>query len=422
MKLNFEEFAALGGLMMWNIVEHKIISLRSKLNDWELKSLEREFLEKSKSSKKITALTKSIKSALFVDLCYAITKHRDWLQTPVFAALLVEFLQLDHGLARTDAELLVHDMIEIAIELKIYQPRSICCDDREFLTWAYICAASSSGEESLEAELGLGSTVLTKLRDGIRALEQVDSHIFIPEYDSMLAAIVLELGHECKSIPWAMDFHRLRYALLEANGDGAQTYILEESLPSILSSLISIGLGHHKILQDRPALAEALVRAQLLTIQTSGKKIKSSKHALTDFGAKITATKFSIDSNHALTFETFKSYHSRWQESLIRHSKSIPVSFLMGLVTTHINQLSPSVVDSALSQIFHLDQKLVNGVLVQRILSSAQFAWHKAAVMRALGRIKPSRDLLEVIASELTDDSSPGVRLAAASLLDSWTD
>lgn len=229
--------------MSWNIIEHKMSVVRACLNDWELRSLEREFREVTSRVSRVSSFASSLRGVLFADMAYALTRHRDWLQTDVFSALLVEFLQLDHGIPRNDSELLVHDMIEAAIQLGLARTRTICVDDREFLTWAYVCAAGANDEDSLEAELGLGTAVLNKLREGISALERVDSHVFVPEYDAMLAAIVIELGHETKMTPWAMDYHRLRFALLAAAGDSAQPYILEESLPAILESLVEIGAG-----------------------------------------------------------------------------------------------------------------------------------------------------------------------------------
>jgi hypothetical protein len=56
------------------------------------------------------------------------------------------------------------------------------------------------------------------------------------------------------------------------------------------------------------------------------------------------------------------------------------------------------------------------------MLGSAKLGWHKAAIIRALRKVNPSRDLLDAVASELTSSMSPGVRLAAGSLLDQWTD
>jgi len=408
--------------MGWNVIDHKMSGIRSSLNDWELKTLEWEFVEVTSRMTRVTRCARSLRGVLFIDLAYAVAKHRDWLQTPVFSALLVEFLQLDHGLPRVDAEILVHDMIEAAIEVGLSRSRTICGDDREFLTWAYICAAGASGEEALEAELGLGTAVLNKLREGIKALERVDSDVFVPEYDAMLAAIVIELGHETKSAPWAMDHHRLRYALLAAAGDAAQPYILEEALPLIFDALIAIGLGEAAAFRDRPSLAEMLVDASILCVAQPKRKGKTTGHQLTDLGARITAHKVAVEIFAGGLDDRFKSLNNRWQEAVVKRSEGLTFDSLAVAVSNYVNQLSPEVVEAAVARMLNIDAGRVTGDVVRSLLANTHMAWHKAAVMRALRTGKPSRDLLDAIAGELSTSVAPGVRLAAGALLDAWTE
>ncbi len=408
--------------MSWSVIDHKMQSLRSGFNDWELKTLEREFTQISSRLSKLKNAPSSLRGLLFVDVAYALLRHRDWLKTPVFSGLFVEFLQLDHNLPRTDAEFLVSEMIDASILLGVGRSRTICDDDREFLTWAYVCAASAADDNELEAELGLGSAVLKKLRDGFKALERVDTHTFVPEYDSMLAAIVIELSQECKLTPWAMDHHRLRYALLAAVGDEAQPFILEESIPAIFAGLIAIGLGEKHALLDRPSLAEALVAASILSQDVSMRKSKPSGHILTDFGAKLTAHQVAEEACLTSLALPFRKMNGRWQESIVRRSKNITFNFLSSLAVDGMNQLSPEVIESVIVRMIVLDGSGVTGDLIRTLLDNAKMAWHKAAIMRALRTGKPSQELLDAVASELSSSISPGVRLAAGALLDAWTD
>lgn len=409
--------------MSWNIIEHKMSVVRSCLNDWELSSLEREFTEVTNRVPRVAGLARSIRGVLFADLAYALTRHRDWLQTSVFSALIVEFLQLDHGIPRNDAELLVHDMIEVSIQLGLARTRTICVDDREFLTWAYVCAAGANDEDSLEADLGLGTAVLNKLREGITALERVDCHVFVPEYDAMLAAIVIELGHESKLAAWAMDCHRLRFALLAAAGDRAQPYILEESLPSVLDALIAIGLGDKSALLSRPALSEILIAAGILIEDSPrGKSKKSSGHSLAEFGQRITALKAALEYFDSGIDSRFFSISASWQAAVVRRGRGVSFESLESLVTDGINRISPAVLEAVIARMLDLNPSGLNGALVRGMLRSAQMGWHKAAVLRALRAGRPSRDLLDAVASELSDSVTPGVKLAAGALLDAWTE
>jgi hypothetical protein len=409
--------------MSWSVVDHKVSGIRAGLNDWELQAFEREFLEITKSMPRVAKAARSLRGTLFIDLAYALTRHREWLQAPVFSALLVEFLQLDHGIPRSDAELLVHDMIESALQLGLGRHRGICQDDREFLTWAYICAAGANDEDSLEADLGLGTAVLKKLREGLSALERVDSDVFVPEYDAMLATIVIELGHESRSLPWAMDYHRLRYALLSAVGDAAQPFILEEVLPGVFESLIALGLGDHQVLNARPSLSEALVKANIIQERmTRGKAKKHQGYTLVDFGFRITAWGAAASHFANGLDSSFIGLNARWQLAIIKKGFATDFNALASTLREGINRLSPDVVESMLVRMAELAPGQVSAELIGGLLSAAQMAWHKAAIFRALRNGRPSREMLELVASELSQSVTPGIRLAAGALLDAWTD
>jgi hypothetical protein len=409
--------------MSWSIVAHKVSGIRSGLNDWELQAFEREFLEVTKGIPRIAKASRSMRGTIFIDLAYALTRHREWLQAPVFSALLVEFLQLDHGIPRGDAEVLAHDMIECATQLGVGRTRGICHDDREFLMWAYICAASATDEDALESDLGLGTAVLKKLREGLSALERVDSDVFVPEYDAMLATIVIELSHECKTTPWAMDFHRLKYALLSGVGDAAQPFILEESLPGIFESLIALGCGERDSFIDRPSLAQALIEANLIQESDGrGKGRRKLRHVLSDLGFKLTAwgaaaTRFTGGIDAA-----FVGTNARWQLAILKKGYANDTDAIANTLRGSINRLSPEVVEAMLCRMIELGSGKVGAEFVGHLLSGSHMAWHKAAVLRALRYGRPSRDMLELVASELSQTVSPGLRLAAGSLLDAWTD
>ena len=372
---------------------------------------------------RIAKASRSLRGTIFIDLAYALTRHREWLQAPVFSALLVEFLQLDHGIPRGDAEVLAHDMIESATQLGVGRPRGICHDDREFLMWAYICAASATDEDALESDLGLGTAVLKKLREGLSALERVDSDVFVPEYDAMLATIVIELGHECKGIPWAMDYHRLKYALLSGVGDAAQPYILEESLPEIFESLIALGFGGRDAFLDRPSLAQALVDAHVIQeFDGKGKGRRKVGHQLTDLGFKLTAwgaaaTRFADGIDTA-----FVALNARWQMAILKKGHANDLDAIAKTLRGAINRLSPDVVEAMVGRMMELGSGKIGAEFVAALLSESKMAWHKAAILKALRHGRPSREMLELVASELSQTVSPGLRLAAGSLLDAWTD
>ncbi len=408
--------------MVWSLIDRKVMGVRAQLNGWELQSLEREFVETTNRISSLSRMSKTAAGCLFVDLVYAIGQHRDWLQTPVFSVLLVEFLQFDHGITRNDAEVIVHDLLDAAIQLGLGRARSLCSQDRDFLTAAYVSAAGAVDDSNLEIELGLGSAVLRKLRDGIKALESVDQNVFVPEYDAMLASIVLELSQEVKQTPWSMDLYKLKFGLLSAGGDLAQPFILPESLPVILDALVAIGRGNAFTLNERPALAELLVKASLLVESKPNVRSKKSRYVITDLGARLTGAKVAATTQERLSLDDFLKLNNYWQISFVKRSKLIDIQFLSHVAIGSINRLSPDVIEAIVGRMLELNTGLIEPQVVKAMLASSQMDWHKSAVIRSIRLGTPSPDLLKIVAGEVTSSTSPGVRLAASALLDAWTD
>jgi hypothetical protein len=406
--------------MSFAVLETKLNGLRHGFNCLELKTLEKEFREISKGSSRIAQQSKSIRNALFVDLAYALMRHRDWLQVPVFSSLLTEFLQFDYKIPRGEADLVCHDMIEAVINLGLFRQRSICCDDREFLTWAYVCAAGSRDEDSLDGDLGLGTAVLRKLRDGLQAIDRVDHQIFIPEYDAMLATIVIELGHECKSVQWAMDLHRLRYALLGVAGDAAQPFILEEQLPDLLALLFRLGSGEDISICDRPALSEILAAAGIIRERSVRRRRNSTSYELGDQGYELTAHYAALHLAPEKIEHEFMRFGNRWQEAIIRSAPALSLQLVKELMRQHVNRLSPEVLEAMVARVVDLSCLKIDVQEISEMLATAGLGWHKAAILRGLGLVHPSQDLIQVIVSELDARPSPAVRLAANGLLEQW--
>ena len=120
--------------------------------------------------------------------------------------------------------------------------------------------------------------------------------------------------------------------------------------------------------------------------------------------------------------DCFSKMNNRWQEAVIRRSHGLSFETLLPMVVDGINKLSPDVTEAVIARMLEIDPSRLTGDVVRAMLKKAQMGWHKAAIMRALRKVKPSRDLLDAVASELTSSMSPGVRLAAGGLLDNWTD
>jgi hypothetical protein len=165
-----------------------------------------------------------------------------------------------------------------------------------------------------------------------------------------------------------------------------------------------------------------LCNAAVLCVAQPQRKGKITGHQLTDLGARLTAHKVAMEVISGGLDQRFKSLNNRWQEAIIKRSAGISFESLAAMVVESVNQLSPDVVEAMITRMLALDASRVSGDLVRSLLANARMAWHKASVMRALRTGKPSRDLLDAVAGELSTSVAPGVRLAAGALLDAWTE
>ena len=406
--------------MSFDLVARKVQTIKVSLNDWQRQALERRFAEYSSPFWTLGKSSLGQKGLVFVDCLYALLKHRDWLDVAVFRALTVEFLQLDHGLARGAATKMIDELVEVVKRLGIAKTRSVCCDDREFLTWTYVMAATAKGSLELEMEVGLGTALMRKLQDGVRALDEAAPNRFIPEYDAMLAAIIVELGHESKSRKWALDEHRLKYRLLAAGGDQAVTWVLEEQIAATLAALMSI--GRDSAASIYPDLCQMFEAADLVIPVRDGRG-RTAGWNLTQDGLEISAGLAIATHGDAYTASmgSFVGTNPVWQLALIRDARLMTPSFVMQLLTEEMTRLAPPVVEAAVTYVVSLGADVLEPESIQALLDAAKQPWHKAAVMRALRDTRPSDEVAAIVAAQLSAGATGSLVEAAGALMDSWS-
>ena len=406
--------------MSFQLLSRKVSAAREALNEWQLQTLETHFMESTKILESSRVSSRANRGYLFVETLFAFLRHREWLDVPVFHALVIEFLQLDHGLARPVATQVVTTMLADFRRMGLAKTRNICSDDREFLTYAYVVAASAANDVQMELDLGLGHALVRKLRDGVRVLEESRADIFIPEYDAMLASIIIELGHQMRAKPWILDEHRLKYRLLSELGDNAVPWILEEHIPETLEALAGIGL---KQSQEGVAdeLIQALERAQLVSADRDGRgRIRGWD--VTQDGAQVTANVIKVKRGAELmeSVSEFLTLNVSWQISILRDATVSPIGFVMDLLSRHLGRMAPTAVEAAVQRIVELGSDLLEPETVRSLLAAAKLPWHKAAVLRALREMTPNDEIAHIVADTLGRDASGSMLEAAGVLLDRW--
>lgn len=357
---------------------------------------------------------------LFIEVIYAVLRHREWLEVPVFRAIAEEFLQLDHGIPQKPARDFVARVIAEVTRLGVVKARTLCVDDREFLNYCYVSAAGVKNDMELEIELGLGSAIIRKLRDGVRVLDEARVDIFIPEYDAMLASLILELSHQSKERPWALDEHRLKYKLLANLGDQALPWILEENLPLLLEAVLEVGRGEFRW-AEKPELCEALENSRLILPDRDGRGRIRGWDISAD-GAALTSVLFKVRYGHetVASTELFLAMTLTWQVAVLSDAELAPIPFVMDLLANHLARMAPLSIETAVARVVALGDKILEPQTVKSLLGAAKLPWHKAAVMRALIEVSPSDELAGVVADALALDATGSMMEAAGALLDRW--
>ncbi len=406
--------------MSFQLLSRKVATARELLNEWQLQSLEAHFVAVTKQLDSSRTTSRASRGYLFIEAIFALLRHREWLEVPVFHALVVEFLQLDHGLSRNIATQVVKVMIEDFTRMGLMKPRTICLDDREFLTYAYVVAASAANDIEMELDLGLGHALVRKLRDGVRVLEEARVDIFIPEYDAMLASIIIELGHQMRTRPSVLDEHRLKYLLLSELADHAVPWILEEKIPETLAALAEIGLT-----QEQGNVPEELMkvfeRARLVISDRDGRgRIRGWD--VTAEGARLTANFIRLQRGAEVVKDIaeFLTLNISWQVSILRDTHIATIGFVMELLSTHLGRMAPTAVEVAVERIVGLGPDLLEADTLRSLLKAAQLPWHKAAILRALREMTPNDEIAHIVADTLGHEASGSMVEAAGVLLDRW--
>lgn len=406
--------------MSFQLLARKISTARELLNEWQLQSLETRFVAVTKQLEASRTSSRASRGYLFVEAVFALLRHREWLGVPVFHALMVEFLQLDHGLPRNIATEVVQSMVEDFTRMGLMKPRTLCLDDREFLTYAYVVAASAANDIEMELDLGLGHALVRKLRDGVRVLEEARVDIFIPEYDAMLASIIIELGHQMQARPSVLDEHRLKYRLLSELADDAVPWILEERIAETLAALAEIGLNQAQgTVPDE--LLSVFQKANLITADRDGRgRIRGWD--VTAEGAHLTASFVRLQRGHEVVknIAEFLALNISWQTAILRDPAITSIGFIMDLLSIHLGRMAPTAVEVAVERIVSLGADLLEPETLRSLLKAAQLPWHKAAILRAMREMAPNDEIAHIVADTLGHEASGSMVEAAGVLLDRW--
>ena len=193
-------------------LKYKINWLEKNINPKILFEFQNTYMtEISKHSKKLPRVSRFLE-VLQIDLVYSICVHQYWLKTDFFKDFLIENFSYEYLLSREVINEIGSVLIERYISL-VHLNNNFNVTNKDFLKFIFIQTVTFDEDSSLSEKLGLGTTLLNKLKSAAINIESVqdDQFLFLPKIDQEYANIILELSNEFKNTPWIFSSYRLMY-------------------------------------------------------------------------------------------------------------------------------------------------------------------------------------------------------------------
>jgi len=150
------------------------------------------------------------RGALAVDVIYAVLRHVTWTGLPLFRSIMADALHQDHRITKASAESIALSICDLSA--KSYPTPG---GDKEFLRYIFILTCTLAEDENVVTSIGLGKTLLERIRDVTASAErqvsgsQKEPVFFASELDALLADIIDELADDYRDNPDAFRIQRL---------------------------------------------------------------------------------------------------------------------------------------------------------------------------------------------------------------------
>ncbi|MDE3268919.1 MAG: hypothetical protein OYH77_01380 [Pseudomonadota bacterium] len=192
------------------------------------------------TAKEIAALTAMhANEYLALDLIYAIVRHRNWLHVSVFKHLLGAHLVRRHGIEFEDCQhLLAMSIAEFSKFKRLTHPVGTEASDREFIRYVFILTLSTTDEQKLILELGLGVLFLQKLKEFLRQVAQGhEGQSFLFGFEAMCYETLASLASELMGDNAKLATYRLQYQLAQGTDNDTHEVIAKFDPQTVLDLL-----------------------------------------------------------------------------------------------------------------------------------------------------------------------------------------
>ncbi len=387
-----------------------------------------------------------IVAAVGRDLTYALIRHRHFLSAPLLTDALVDFVATHYELERAVAANLAGTLVRV-LGAEWQAPAShVVPSNREFLRYVFVACATASSEAELLLDLGLGDRLITRIRGALalvtlpgETVDGVQAAQFLPELDAEITTIMCDLADEQRTLPWALQVHRLDFQLL-ASAEPWRGVLAAHGVRWLFDLLLAVGssgklttsqftaqLAALPFYADLPELADPLAATALLDALHQAELIAPFSASATDRHWQLTPLAQELTAE-AYADALLRGSRSPWsllaklnpayQTAVIRVLPEASAEQLLELAVKS-RPLSPAGLTATLQRLQHTFGMEAYRDTCVAVVRQDPSPWLRNAALKGLEGLEGIGQLLAEVARF---DASPAVRTTAARLLVSPAD
>lgn len=322
-------------------------------------------------------LSASVTESIALTLAYAIERHAQWLDAPLFQDVLANHLTIDYRLERRHADQRLAEVISVARPL--VRPSHIAATDAEFLRFVFVQLTAAADEAALVRDLGVGTALLHRISASI----EPSGATYVPEIDHHIETIMAELARALEALPDATDVLRLSYQLIGIDAPWCEM-LRQDGARWVFEFLVAIGAKKTMTLKqailvfDQAAeLLSALQKYDLVFPAGAG------KWELTPRALELTATAFAIDyakTRGSEALDGLAELAPAYQAQVIRHLALDAAS--LKLLATSKRPLAPAALAATLARYTEVAGETAGKALAEQIAALEPSLWLRRVAER----------------------------------------
>ena len=363
-------------------------------------------------------LAPGARRSLQFDLLYCLWRHRIFLQSSLFFEVTSAFIHGQYQIPRTLADSLIETSLKAMNQttLKASTAKGDALN-HDFLKYVFISSATANDDNSLIADLGLGTGLIGRIKVIAESLIAGSTNVkptvtFEPVLDDILREIMLSISEELKATPWIIDVYGLDYLLRLAS---LEKPLKEIELPvtSIFQVLLNIGregivsfgslvdscrkipgikerASEELLLEQVKLLASDLLAFDLIFEENRDPVLSRKTYRLTEAAQRLTSDAFACKFLRAKEpeFDQIAQLYPLYQIALIRRIPDhLKHGFMEGCRRNAV-AFSPKAIDIAIRSLARgMDHNEIMEIFVPILEDPKAMTFTKAAVMRGLGSL-----------------------------------